>query len=98
MHIINGLHGLHTSPSHGAYFGALGGYRGGYTAPPSAPTLDFVLSRTLPKTVLPLLCLGMDSLPAMQEKPTIATTTARGANQPVFMYSNPNLLYQLLSI
>src|SRR5690348_16490285 len=28
LHIINGLHGLHTSPSHSAFFGALGGYRG----------------------------------------------------------------------
>ena len=26
MHIINGLHGLHTSPSHSAFFGALGGF------------------------------------------------------------------------
>ena len=28
LHIINGLHGVHTSPSHSAFFGALGGYRG----------------------------------------------------------------------
>ena len=28
LHIINGLHGLHTSPAHSAFFGALGGYRG----------------------------------------------------------------------
>ncbi|MFP6621103.1 MAG: hypothetical protein VB877_17295, partial [Pirellulaceae bacterium] len=28
LHIINGLHGTHTSPSHSAFFGALGGYRG----------------------------------------------------------------------
>ena len=28
LHIINGLHGRHTSPSHSAFFGALGGYRG----------------------------------------------------------------------
>ena len=27
LHIINGLHGTHTSPSHSAFFGALGGYR-----------------------------------------------------------------------
>ena len=25
MHIINGLHGMHTSPSHSPFFGALGG-------------------------------------------------------------------------
>ena len=29
LHIINGLHGTHTSPSHSPFFGALGGYRGG---------------------------------------------------------------------
>ena len=96
MHIINGLHGIHTNPGHGAYFGALGGYRGGYTAPPSAPTLDYILSKTLPQTILPLLCIGMDSLPSMREKPTVATTSARGVNQPIFMYSDPNLLYQIL--
>ena len=36
LHIINGLHGMHTSPSHSAFFGALGGYRGGDGVPPSA--------------------------------------------------------------
>ncbi|MDP4849307.1 MAG: DUF1552 domain-containing protein, partial [Verrucomicrobiales bacterium] len=38
LHIINGLHGLHTSPSHSAFFGALGGYRGSDGVPPSAST------------------------------------------------------------
>ena len=37
LHIINGLHGLHTSPSHSAFFGALGGYRGSDGVPPSGP-------------------------------------------------------------
>ena len=36
LHIINGLHGKHTSPSHSAFFGALGGYRGSDGVPPSA--------------------------------------------------------------
>ena len=36
LHIINGLHGTHTTPSHSAFFGALGGYRGGDGVPPSA--------------------------------------------------------------
>ena len=35
LHIINGLHGLHTSPSHSAFFGALGGYRGSDGVPRS---------------------------------------------------------------
>ena len=38
LHIINGLHGVHTSPSHSAFFGALGGYRGSDGVPPSGPT------------------------------------------------------------
>ncbi|MBC8149591.1 MAG: hypothetical protein H8E96_07940, partial [Verrucomicrobiaceae bacterium] len=41
LHIINGLHGIHTSPSHSAFFGALGGYRGSDGVPPSGPTIDY---------------------------------------------------------
>ena len=96
MHIINGLHGLHTSPSHSAFFGALGGYRGGDGVPPSASTIDYELSQTLPETLLPHLCIGMDSIENMSTKPTLATLSASGAGQPIFMYSNPNHLYQLL--
>lgn len=96
LHIINGLHGLHTSPSHSAFFGALGGYRGGDGTPPSASTIDYELSKILPQTLLPHLCIGMDSIENMTTKPTIATLSASGAGQPIFMYSNPNQLYQLL--
>ena len=96
MHIINGLHGRHTSPAHSAYFGALGGYRGGSVLPPSAATIDYVLSETLPKTIIPHLCIGMDALSNMVDKSTVATLSARGANQPIFMHSNPIFLYQLL--
>jgi hypothetical protein len=96
LHIINGLHGLHTSPSHSAFFGALGGYRGGDGNPPSAATIDYELSKALPQTLLPHLCIGMDSIENMTTKPTIATLSASGAGQPIFMYSNPNQLYQLL--
>ncbi|MCA9177275.1 MAG: DUF1552 domain-containing protein [Planctomycetales bacterium] len=96
LHIINGLHGLHTSPSHSAFFGALGGYRGGDGVPPSAPTIDYELSKVLPQTLLPHLCIGMDSIENMSTKPTIATLSASGAGQPIFMYSNPNQLYQML--
>ena len=62
MHIINGLHGRHTSPSHSAFFGALGGYRGGIGIAPAAPTIDHVISQLLPQTILPHLCIGMDSI------------------------------------
>ncbi len=96
LHIINGLHGLHTSPSHSAFFGALGGYRGSDGVPPSASTIDYELSKVLPETLLPHLCVGMDSIENMTTKPTIATLSASGAGQPIFMHSNPNHLYQML--
>ncbi len=96
LHIINGLHGLHTSPSHSAFFGALGGYRGSDGVPPSAPTIDYELSKALPETLLPHLCIGMDSIENMKTKPTLATLSASGAGQPIFMHSNPNHLYQML--
>ncbi len=96
MHIINGLHGLHTSPSHSAFFGALGGYRGSDGVPPSGPTIDYELSKVLPETLLPHLCIGMDSMENMTTKPTLATLSASGAGQPIFMHSNPNHLYQML--
>ena len=96
LHIINGLHGLHTSPSHSAFFGALGGYRGSDGVPPSGPTIDHTLSETLPETLLPHLCIGMDSLENMRSKPTVANLSASGAGQPIFMHSNPNHLYEML--
>jgi hypothetical protein len=96
LHIINGLHGTHTSPSHSAFFGALGGYRGSDGVPPSGPTIDYTLSKVLPETLLPHLCIGMDSLENMKAKPTVANLSASGAGQPIFMHSNPNLLYQML--
>jgi hypothetical protein len=96
LHIISGLHGLHTSPSHSAFFGALGGYRGSDGVPPSAATIDYKLSNVLPQTLLPHLCIGMDSIENMKTKPTIATLSASGAGQPIFMHSNPNHLYQML--
>ncbi|MCB1275841.1 DUF1552 domain-containing protein [Prosthecobacter sp.] len=96
LHIINGLHGLHTSPSHSAFFGALGGYRGSDGVPPSGPTIDYDLSKVLPETLLPHLCIGMDSMDNMKAKPTVANLSASGAGQPIFMHSNPNHLYQML--
>ena len=96
LHIINGLHGMHTSPAHSAFFGALGGYRGSDGVAPSASTIDYELSKVLPETLLPHLCIGMDSLDNMVAKPTVANLSARGAGKPIFMYSNPNHLYQLI--
>ncbi len=96
LHIINGLHGKHTSPSHSAFFGALGGYRGSDGVPPSASTIDYELSKVLPETLLPHLCIGMDSMENMKAKPTVANLSASGAGQPIFMHSNPNHLYEML--
>ena len=96
LHIINGLHGMHTSPSHSAFFGARGGYRGSDGVPPSGPTIDYELSRVLPGTLLPHLCIGMDSMENMKAKPTVANLSASSAGQPIFMHSNPNHLYQML--
>ncbi|MEM7698439.1 MAG: DUF1552 domain-containing protein [Verrucomicrobiota bacterium] len=96
LHIINGLHGTHTSPSHSAFFGALGGYRGSDGVPPSASTIDYELARVLPETMLPHLCIGMDSIENMRSKPTVANLSASGAGRPIFMHSNPNHLYQTL--
>ena len=96
INIITGLHGRHTSPSHSAYFGALGGYRGGIGIPPGAATIDHVLSQLLPQTILPHLRIGMDALENMVSRPTLATLSAAGAGKPLFMHSNPQNLYQLL--
>lgn len=96
MHIITGLHGRHTNPGHSAYFGALGAYRGGTGVPPSAATIDYVLGQALPPTILPPLGIGMESLDSMRARPTLATLSASGPNQPVPMYCDPNLLYGAL--
>ncbi len=96
INIITGIHGRHTSPSHSAYFGALGGYRGGIGVPPGGATIDHVVSQLLPQTILPHLRLGMDALENMISRPTLATLSAAGAGKPLFMHSNPKDLYQLL--
>lgn len=96
INIISGLHGRHTSPSHSAYFGALGGYRGGIGVPPSGATIDHEISKILPQTILPHLRVGMDALENMISRPTLATLSAAGPGKPLFMHSNPKNLYQLL--
>ena len=96
MHLITGLHGRHTNPGHSAYFGALGAYRGGTGVPPSAATIDYVLSKSLPQSILPPLCIGMESLDSMRARPTLATLSASGPNQPIFMHCDPTMLYQML--
>jgi len=96
LHIITGLHGRHTSPGHSAYFGALGGYRGSSGVPPAGATIDYALSQSLPQTILPPLCIGMESIENMKARPTVANLTASGPNQPIFMHCDPNMLYLML--
>ena len=94
--IINGLHGLHTSPTHSAYYGALGGYPGGELRLPSAETIDYTLSKLLPQTMLPHLRIGMGDLSSMESQPSVAALSASGAGKPLYMHCNPNHLYQTL--
>lgn len=94
--IVTGLQGRHTSPSHSAYFGALGGFRGGIGVPPGGATIDHVMSQLLPDAILPHLRIGMDALENMISRPTLATLSAAGPGKPLFMHSNPQNLYQLL--
>lgn len=96
INIITGVHGKHTSPSHSAYFGALGGFRGGIGIAPGGATIDHVISQLLPETVLPHLRVGMDALSNMMSRPTLATLSASGAGEALYMHSNPNDLYQML--
>ena len=96
INIINGLHGRHTTPTHSAYFGALGGYRGGEHRGPSAETIDHSISKALPQTILPHLRIGMGSLSGMERQPSVAALSASGAGKPLYMHCNPNHLYQTL--
>ncbi len=59
---------------------------------PAGSTIDYELSKVLPETLLPHLCIGMDSMENMTAKPTVANLSASGAGQPIFMHSNPNHL------
>ena len=90
LHIINGLHGRHTSPSHSPFFELLG-YRGSDGVPPSGPTIDYELSG-LPETLLPHLCIGMDSIENMKAKPTVANLSASGAGADFHAFKSESSL------
>ena len=94
MQIITGLHGKHCSPGHSSFFGALGGYRGAMGTAPAGPTIDVMMSRALPQTILPHLGIGFDSLSFMKSDPAVARLSAAGAGKPIYMHSDPVLLYQ----
>ena len=82
VNIINGLHGLHTTPTHSAYYGALGGYPGGEHRPPSAETIDYTISNLLPETILPHLRIGMGDLSSMESQPAVTALSASGPAAP----------------
>ena len=96
INIVNGLHGLHTTPTHSAYYGALGGYPGGEHRPPSAETIDYTISNLLPETILPHLRIGMGDLSSMESQPAVTALSASGPGKPLYMHCNPNHLYQTL--
>ena len=96
INIINGLHGRHTTPTHSAYYGALGGYPGGEHRAPSAETIDYTLSNLLPQTILPHLRIGMGDLSSMERQPAVTALSASGAGKPLYMHCNPSHLYQTL--
>ena len=96
MQFITGFHGRHATPDHSSFFGALGGYQGSASTAPSAATIDHVISQHLSKTILPHLCIGWEALATMKAMPTAATLSASGAAKPIFMYSDPNKLYEML--
>jgi hypothetical protein len=93
--IINGLHGLHIKPGHSAFFGALGGFHKTRQNPPGA-TIDAVISRYLPETLLPYICVGMDNLTRMTNRAVTHALTSAGPNKPEPMICNPVLLYKTL--
>ena len=86
LHIINGLHGTHTSPSPDPFFGALGGYRGGDGVAPGASTIDYELSKSFRKLFAAFMHrYGFHR--KYEAKPTVANLSASGAGQPIFIRS-----------
>ena len=93
-YIINGLHG-HASPSTVPSSAHLVATAAVTVCPQVARPLTTPF-KVLPDTLLPHLCIGMDSLENMKAKPTVANLSASGAGQPIFMQSITNQLYQML--
>ena len=93
--IIQGLHGKHTSPSHSAYYGCLGGYRRNKSTPFDI-TIDCALSKVLPKAPVPLLSVGMESLNRMKQVPIFHATSAWGPGDKASMICDPTFLYRLI--
>ncbi|MCH2206895.1 MAG: DUF1552 domain-containing protein [Lentisphaerales bacterium] len=96
MNIITGIHGRHATPTHSAYFGALGGYPGGSNRPPRGETIDYTMSKVLPQVDMPHMRVGMGALADMVAQPTVANLSASGAGKPLFMHCNPVLLYETI--
>ena len=95
VNIIHGLHGKHVGPAHSGMFGALGGYRRCGGNPPKA-TIDAVLGQRLPRTMLGHLCVGLDSLSNMRNRPLFRSLTATGPGNEEPMICDPTMLYKTL--
>ncbi len=93
--IVNGLHGKHVGPGHSGYYGALGGYKKAKSNPPAA-TIDAVLSQTLPETPIGQLCIGLDNLANMRNRPIFHSLTASAPGRATPMVCNPTMLYKTL--
>ena len=93
--IIQGLHGKHTSPSHSAYYGCLGGYRRNKSTPFDI-TIDCALSKVLPEAPVPLLSVGMESLNRMKQVPIFHATSAWGPGDKASMIYDPTFLYRIM--
>ena len=93
--IIQGLHGKHTSPSHSAYYGCLGGYRRNKSTPFDI-TIDCALSKVLPEAPVPLLSVGMESLNRMKQVPLFHATSAWGPGDKASMICDPTFLYRIM--
>ena len=95
VNIVHGLHGKHVGPAHSGMFGALGGYRRCGANPPQA-TIDSVLADRLPESLLGQLCIGLDSLSNMRNRPLYRSLTALGPGKEEPMICDPTMLYKTL--
>ncbi len=97
MTIVQGLHGGHLSPNHGAGFGALSGMSSGAGEDKFqrvvAESIDAAMAKILPG-IFPLLVLGID--PGNVETTTYYASSAWGPGQAIAAQCRPELAYESL--
>ena len=92
MTILQGVNGRHCNTSHGSPFGCLAGLKKGKS--PRGQTIDYALSRLMPRTPLPMLGIGLSQLTTMQATPITYSCSAAGPSQPIPLYSDPRMAFQ----